>query len=66
MSQRIVTTLIDDIDGTEATTTVRFNVNEYTYEIDLNESHYDEFMDAVAPYQDVARTLKSPAAKRKN
>lgn len=37
MAQRVITTLVDDIDGTEAAETISFAVEGKSYEIDLSE-----------------------------
>ncbi|NHC13940.1 histone-like nucleoid-structuring protein Lsr2 [Motilibacter deserti] len=43
MAQRVVTELIDDLDGeSEAVETVTFGIDGVTYEIDLNEEHAEE------------------------
>lgn len=55
--------LIDDIDGTPATTTIKFGVGGKSYIIDLSEQHADEFNKALAPYIEHAR--RAPANKRK-
>ena len=43
MAQRVVTELIDDLDGSsEAAETVTFGLDGVTYEIDLSEEHAEE------------------------
>ena len=56
--------LIDDIDGSPATTTIEFSVGGKNYIIDLSEQHADEFNKALAPYIEHAR--RAPARKRKS
>lgn len=59
--------LVDDIDGSPATTTIEFNVGGKNYIIDLSEQHADEFNKALAPYIEHARrTRRAPANKRKS
>ena len=59
--------LIDDIDGTPATTTIRFTFDGKNYIIDLSEQHADEFNKALAPYIEHARRARrAPANKRKS
>lgn len=55
--------LIDDIDGTPATTTIEFSVNGKNYIIDLSEANAAAFNEALAPYIEHAR--RAPANKRK-
>lgn len=58
--------LVDDIDGSPATTTIEFNVGGKNYVIDLSEQHADEFNKALAPYIEHARRARrTPANKRK-
>lgn len=59
--------LIDDIDGTPATTTIEFTFDGKNYVIDLSEQHADEFNKALAPYIEHARRARrAPANKRKS
>lgn len=59
--------LIDDIDGSPATTTIEFGVGSKNYVIDLSEQHTDEFNKALAPYIEHARRARrAPANKRKS
>lgn len=58
--------LIDDIDGSPATTTIEFSVGGKNYIIDLSEQHADEFNKTLAPYIEHARRARrGPANKRK-
>ena len=57
MTQKIVTTLVDDLDGTEAHETVEFGLARATYEIDLSENHARELRDALGDYIAHARRL---------
>lgn len=59
--------LVDDIDGSPATTTIEFSVGSKNYVIDLSEQHADEFNKALAPYIEHARRARrAPANKRKS
>lgn len=59
--------LIDDIDGSPATTTIEFSVGGKNYVIDLSEQHADEFNKALAPYIEHARRARrAPANKHKS
>lgn len=55
--------LVDDIDGSPATTTIEFAIGGEDYVIDLSDQHADEFNKALAPYIEHAR--HAPANKRK-
>lgn len=58
--------LVDDIDGSPATTTIEFSVGGKNYIIDLSEQHADEFNKALAPYIEHARRARrGPANKHK-
>lgn len=58
--------LVDDIDGSPATTTIEFTFDGKNYVIDLSEQHADEFNEALAPYIEHARRARrGPANKRK-
>ena len=54
--------LIDDIDGSPATATIKFTFDGQNYVIDLSEQHADEFNEALAPYVEHAR--RAPTNKR--
>jgi len=48
----------DDLDGTEATTSVRFTVDGVEYAIDLNEKNAAKFHKALAPYVNAAHPVR--------
>ncbi len=53
---RVVTIdLIDDLDGTEANETVRFELDGKPYEIELSERNATAFRNVLLPYIDQAR-----------
>lgn len=59
--------LIDDIDGSPATTTIEFGVGGKNYTIDLSEANAAAFNEALAPYIEHARRARrAPANKRKS
>ena len=62
MAQRIVTTLLDDLDGSEATQTVVFGLDGKTLEIDLNEKNAAALRKALDKYAAAARTVSAKAA----
>ncbi len=55
MAQRVVVTLSDDIDGSEAAETIAFGLDGKSYEIDLNEGNAEKLRKALAPYVDAGR-----------
>ena len=55
MAQRVVVTLFDDIDGSEAAETIAFGLDGRSYEIDLNEANARKLRKALAPYVDAGR-----------
>ena len=57
MAQRVNVVLIDDLDGSEATETVRFGLDGTNYAVDLSEAHANELRDLLAPYIGVGRKL---------
>lgn len=55
MAKRVITTLEDDLDGSEANETITFSIDGAEYEIDLNEAHANELRAAMNKYTSVAR-----------
>ena len=55
MAQKVVVTLFDDIDGSEATETIAFGLDGKSYEIDLSEVNAGELRKALAPYVEAGR-----------
>ncbi|MBN0043152.1 Lsr2 family protein [Streptomyces actuosus] len=55
MAQKVVVTLFDDIDGSEAAETVAFGLDGKSYEIDLNETNARDLRTALAPYVEAGR-----------
>ncbi|UKA55151.1 Lsr2 family protein [Arthrobacter sp. FW305-BF8] len=66
--RKTVVILEDDLDGSEATETVRFAVDGTEYEIDLNEAHATELRQAFSRFADAARKTSGgrgrPIARR--
>ena len=58
MASRTITTLTDDIDGSDAdeTVTFTFTFKGTTYEIDLSKKSLDKMVKALQPYTTAART----------
>lgn len=61
MAQKVQTLLVDDLDGSDAETTVRFGLGSSQYEIDLNAAHARELHDSLAPYVERARRISGVA-----
>jgi hypothetical protein len=66
-----MTRLVDDIDGSQAVTTLSFALDGRSYEIDLSESHLSALQQALAPFITAARAVPNgrrpapaPAPKR--
>ncbi|GGO59716.1 MULTISPECIES: histone-like nucleoid-structuring protein Lsr2 [Streptomyces] len=55
MAQRVVVTLYDDIDGSEAAETVAFGLDGKSYEIDLNQTNAEKLRKVLTPYLAAAR-----------
>jgi hypothetical protein len=50
MAQKVITTLEDDLDGSEASQTVLFALDGKSYEIDLSDENNAKLREALAPY----------------
>lgn len=71
MAKRTITTLVDDLDGGEATTSLTFAVDGTNYEIDLNDANAEKFRKALEPWvgaaTKVGKGVATPArASRKS
>nr|WP_202449395.1 Lsr2 family protein [Streptomyces sp. SID2999] len=55
VAQKVVVTLFDDIDGSEAAETIAFGLDGKSYEIDLNETNAKKLRKALAPYVEAGR-----------
>lgn len=75
MARQVITTLVDDIDGSEAAESLTFAMDGVTYEIDLTDVHAKELREVFAPYVQagrrvsrtgVAQTVSASAKKREN
>ena len=54
MAKQIVTLLTDDLDGTEADSTIEFGLDGVIYTIDLSEKNAGKLRKALEPYLHVA------------
>ncbi len=57
MAQRVIVSLIDDLDGSDATETLSFSIDGSSFEVDLNEVNANQLRSVLAPYQKAARKL---------
>lgn len=64
MAQRQIVTLEDDIQGGEATQTLRFGFNGSEYEIDLNDKNASKMREAFTFYADHGRKVGRRASSR--
>jgi hypothetical protein len=64
MASRTVTTLIDDVDGSDADETVRFSIDGTEYEIDLSEANAAKLRDGLAGYIGKARRIGGRRGRR--
>lgn len=55
MARKTVVTFVDDLDGSEASQTLKFAVDSIEYEIDLNDEHAADLREILNRYIDVAR-----------
>jgi len=64
MTKKIHVHLIDDLDASEASETMRFEVDGTTYEIDLSSRNAQKFRTEIAPYIEHARRVITHARRR--
>jgi hypothetical protein len=65
VAQKVHVLLTDDLDGSEATQTVRFGWLGADYEIDLNDKNYAAFEKAVGKFVSAARKTGGGRARAK-
>lgn len=59
------TKVVDDLDGSVATRTIKFSIDGAHYEIDLSDKNADKFREAFAPYIANGRRVTSRKSSRK-
>ena len=64
MAQHTITTLIDDVDGSEAAETVTFGLDGRAYEIDLKSEHAAQLRDSLEMWVSHARLISAPRGRR--
>lgn len=57
MAQRVVISMTDDVDGSEAAETVTFGLDGTTYEIDLSDKNATALRKSLSKYVGVARKV---------
>jgi len=57
MASKTITSLVDDLDGSEATETIRFALADTEYEIDLSDSNADRFRNSLDEFVAHARKV---------
>lgn len=63
MSQKVTVTLTDDLDGSEATETVRFSLDGVWYEIDLNPGNAERIRSVMEEWVRCARRTGAAPSK---
>ena len=64
MTKKIHVHLIDDLDASEASETIQFEVDGRAYEIDLSSHNAQKFRSEIAPYIEHARKVATFARRR--
>ncbi|MFI7543820.1 Lsr2 family protein [Actinoplanes sp. NPDC049599] len=64
MAKQIVTLLTDDLDGTEADSTIEFGLDGINYTIDLSEKNAGKLRKALEPYLNVASRVGRSTTSR--
>ena len=65
MVQKVVTTITDDIDGSDADESLEFSWEGLEYRIDLSEKNADKFRKVMAPYLTSAQRVGGRARRTK-
>jgi hypothetical protein len=64
MAQKVHVILEDDLDGSEASETIRFGLDGSQYEIDLNNDNAKEFRKTLERYASAGRRIKQSRQRR--
>jgi Lsr2 len=64
MAQKVDVKYVDDLDGSEASSTVSFALDGKSYEIDLSDDNATRLRDALASFVAAARRSGTSAARR--
>jgi Lsr2 len=65
LARRVTTRLVDDLDGSDAVTTVSFSLDGRSFEIDLSEGHLTELRTALEPFVTAARLVSGGDGARR-
>lgn len=65
MAQRVQILMVDDLDGSEATQTLKFGFDGIDYTIDLNDKNAEKLKKAIAPFLGVATRVGRTTGKRR-
>ncbi|RZQ61652.1 histone-like nucleoid-structuring protein Lsr2 [Amycolatopsis suaedae] len=57
MAEKVLVSLVDDLDGSDADETIEFGLDGVSYVIDLSAENAEELRDALAQYVEHARRL---------
>lgn len=60
MAKEVITRLVDDLDGSDATQTIRYGFRGRSYEIDLSEKNAAAFEKVLAPYIEKSQRTDAP------
>ena len=60
MAKEVVTRLIDDLDGSEASETVQFGLDGKSFTVDLSKKNAAALRKALKPYVDVGSQVRAP------
>jgi len=63
VAKKVETVFIDDLDGSNADTTIRFALDGAEYEIDLNAAHADELRKTTKQYTEAGRKISTSARR---
>lgn len=63
MARKTRVILTDDIDGSEASTTIEFSLDGISYEIDLNDDHAAQLREALEPWTAAGRRPRGRARR---
>ncbi|RBP63117.1 Lsr2 protein [Brevibacterium sanguinis] len=63
MAREMRLVLTDDLDGSEASETVRFSIDQGTYELELSSENAEKLRETFAPYIAKARRVANPGGR---
>lgn len=64
MAQKVIVTLVDDIDGTEAVETVKWSLDGVDYEIDLSDDNVQKLRGRLKEFKQYSRVVKHKRSTR--